>query len=155
MNTGHNKPCLLMLPCIDKFSSGDRHLTVSARNSAYCQSRHMHPRVWPGKLLLTSLTLISQLCHTRTKPDYQASFVHPISKSLRRCSSILWQKCTAIWDLNLGWQCPSSSRDSSHQECTQAVWPCVAAHRFWVQAQHTTCPSLAPHYSPHFNDFSW
>lgn len=42
---GHNKPCLLMPPCIDKFSSGERHLTVSARNSAYFQSRHMHPRV--------------------------------------------------------------------------------------------------------------
>lgn len=48
--------CLLLF---SKFSSEERHLTVNARNSAYLQSRHMHPRLRPGKLLLTSLTLIS------------------------------------------------------------------------------------------------
>lgn len=47
----------------------------------------------------------------------QASFIHPISKSLRRYSSIPWQNCTEIWDLNVGWQCPSSSCNSSHQNC--------------------------------------
>lgn len=47
----------------------------------------------------------------------QRNFIHPMSKPSRRYSSITWQNCTAIWDLNLDWHCPSSSRDSSHQDC--------------------------------------